>query len=105
MAFQDITPVITCPNVANATSVPVLAANPNRKGLRIQNNTAATIAWSEAGFALTGVTPTLANPCEQIVSGSYYESPAGNVFPVSTSAITVYQTTGASTNLISVVER
>ncbi len=105
MAAFDITPTVACPNVANATSVVILAANQSRRGFRIQNNTAGTIAWSEAGFALTGTTPTLANPCELITAGAYFESSSTPDYRCSTTDITVYQSSGSSTNLITVIAR
>ena len=88
------------PSVANATSVTILAANANRKYVRIQNNSAANIAISLAGLVMTGIVPTTAKPCIVLAAGATYENPA-HFCP--TGAITAYQTSGGAIETISVV--
>jgi hypothetical protein len=95
------TPVHTNPNVANATSVTLLAANADRRYLLVQNNSAANIALSLEGGVLTGIVPTVTNECIVLAPGASYESPS-HCCPVG--AITCYQTSGGSINTISVVE-
>lgn len=96
------TATTTNPTIASGSSVPVLAANASRKYLNIQNNAAFNIVVSWNGGTLTGATPTNANPCMILyANGGGYEWPA-NFVP--TSAITVYQASGSSTNLVSVTE-
>lgn len=88
------------PSVPNATSTTILAANSARRYLLIQNNSAANIAISLAGLALTGIVPTAAKPCIVLAAGASYESPA-HFCP--TGAITAYQTSGGAIETISVV--
>jgi len=93
-------PVVT-PTIANATSVTLLPANPLRTSVNIQNNSAANIAFALGGGTLTGIAPTLTNKCFVLSAGAAYENgPLVNV----TGAITVYQTSGGSFNLISAQE-
>lgn len=94
-------PVHTNPNVANATSVTLLAANADRRYLLVQNNSAANIALSLDGGVLTGIVPTVTNECIVLAPGASYESPS-HCCPVG--AITCYQTSGGQINTISVVE-
>lgn len=88
-------------SVANATSVTLVAANAQRKYLRIQNNTAANIMISLAAFTLTGIVPSGTNIGFVLAAGATYEStPAW----CSASAITVYQTSGGAVTTISAIE-
>ena len=96
------TATTTNPTIASGSSVQVLAANANRKYLNIQNNAAFNEVVSWNGGTLTGATPTSGNPCMILyANGGGYEWPASFV---PTSAITVYQASGPSTNLVSVTE-
>ncbi len=95
------TPVETSPTVANASSVTLLAANLARKYLLIQNNSTANIMISISGSTLTAIAPTSTNVGMVLIPTASYESPT-DYMP--TSAVTCYQTSGASINTISVVE-
>lgn len=88
----------TNPSVANTTSVTVLAANANRKGYRVQNNSAANICCSEAGATLTNITGT---SCNVLVPGASLDSKPN---AVSQSAITCYQSSGGAITTITVAE-
>lgn len=94
-------PVTTQPSVTNATSFTLLAANPLRKYFFIQNNSGSSILLSISGDVLTGIVPTSTNKGIVVVAGGAYESPNSYI---STSAITVYQTSGGTINTITVVE-
>ena len=101
---QTGTPNPTNPTVASGASVTLLAANANRKYLSVFNNhPTANLAVSWSGATLTSSTPSASNPCDIIPPGGGGRSfPDGGYLP--TSAITGYQSSGASTNLISVNE-
>lgn len=90
-------PTEVTPNVASGSSVTLLAANANRKYLLVYNGTGANIMFSLGGLTLTGIVPTATNIGEVLVPGQYYENPAHFC---STTAITVYQTSGATVNTI-----
>lgn len=92
----------TTPAVANATSVTVLAANPSRRALNIQNNLETNIMVSVDGAALTGIVPTDTNIGFVLYPGDNLGASIGDYVP--TGAITVYQTSGSSTRLITVGE-
>lgn len=95
------TPTESNPSIANATSVTLVAANPARKYLLIQNNSGANIQLSLAGGVLTGIVPSTANPGIVLIPGASYES--SPVF-CPTSDITVYQTSGLAIETVSVEE-
>jgi hypothetical protein len=96
------TPSATNPNFASGSSVTLLAANANRKYLNIQNNTTFNILVSWTNATLTGAAPSASNPGMIIYgNGGGYEWPP-NYVP--TGAITGYQASGSSTNLVSVTE-
>lgn len=94
------TPNHSAPTVATATSVTLVAANPVRKFLFIQNRTAADIAVNLSGTAITSLTPSALNPIIILPTNTSFQFD-GNFVP--TSAITVYQTSGGSVNTIIVV--
>jgi hypothetical protein len=94
----------TTPNIATATSVQILAANPFRKFLIIQNASAAHIGIGLDGQTLTGIAPTSSNLCLNLTNNDN-----GNrlIFAngfVPNGAITAYQTSGATINTLVVVE-
>lgn len=93
---------VTTPTIANNTSVTVLAANQNRKHLLIQNNSAASIGFSFSGAVLTGTAPSATNICYTLAAGQSYETTQEGFIP--TGAITIYQSSGASINTITVGE-
>ncbi len=95
------TPGQTCPSITTATSVAILAANPSRKYLYLENNSSVPIGISLKGVDPTGIVPTLTNEIIVLQPGQWYESPP-NYCP--TSAIKAYQTSGATINTLSVVE-
>lgn len=95
------TPTTSQPSVVTATSTTCLAANANRLYFLIQNNTAANIMISIRGDALSGIIPSGTNKGIVLVPGATYESKSDYV---STTAITCYQTSGATVETISVVE-
>lgn len=92
------------PTMATATSVTVLAANAFRKFLLIQNNSAADIAISLEGAALTGIAPTSTNKCFVLKStaGLNIVRFDGDFIPAG--AITAYQTSGSPINTLVVIE-
>ena len=92
------------PTIATATSVTLLAANPFRKCLIIQNNSAANVAIGLEGQTLTGITVTSTNKCYVLPSTA-----GSNVIRftegfVPGGAITVYQTSGSPINTVTVIE-
>lgn len=98
----DITLTETNPTVTNATSFTLLAANADRVDCEVQNNTAANICVSGEGNVLTGIVPTSTNNCVVLVPQAVFS--CGAPYPTR-SAITVYQTSGGNTNLITVSEK
>lgn len=93
----------TTPSVATATSVQVLAANPSRKFLLIQNNTAANIMVSLEGNTLTGIVPTATNIGYVIQAGGQYSHEFGSD-SCPQGPVTVYQTSGGTVRTIVVGE-
>lgn len=93
----------TTPTVQTATSTTLVAAN-GARNLLIQNNSAANIAIGLEGQALTGIVPTSSNKCVVLgsASGSNVLRFEGGFVP--SSAITVYQASGAPINTLVVVE-
>jgi hypothetical protein len=87
------------PTIANATSVTLLAANPSRKFLLIQNNSAANIMVSLEGNTLTGIAPTSTNIGFVLTAGSSYSHEFGTD-SCPQGAITVYQTSGGAINTV-----
>lgn len=94
----------TTPTINTATSTTILAANPNRKTLIVQNNSAANIIVGLNGETLTGIVPTSTN------KGFVLGSTVGTNFikleglSVPSGAITAYQSSGAAINTIVVIE-
>jgi hypothetical protein len=96
--------ITTTPTIQTATSTTVLAANPFRKLLIIQNASAAHIAIGLEGQTLTGIAPTSTNKCLNLTNNDN-----GNrlIFAngfVPGGAITAYQTSGAPINTLVVIE-
>jgi hypothetical protein len=94
----------TTPTVNSGANVTLLAANPFRKFLLIQNNSAADIAIGFEGQTLTGIAPTSTNKCFVLKSTAGLNIVRFDGFFVPASAITVYQTSGAAINTVTVVE-
>lgn len=93
----------TTPSVATATSVTVLSANPSRKFLLIQNNTAANIMISLSGATLTGIVPSATNIGFVLAAGADYTHEFGTD-SCPQGAVTVYQTSGGTVRTIVVGE-
>jgi hypothetical protein len=96
--------ITTTPTIATATNTQVLAANPFRKLLIIQNGSAAHVGVGLNGQTLTGITPTATNFCINLSNNDN-----GNrlVFAngfVPTGPITIYQTSGSSLNTVVIIE-
>lgn len=96
--------ITTTPTIQTATSTQVLAANPFRKFLLIQNASAAHVGVGLNGQTLTGIAPTSTNICLNLTNNDN-----GNrlVFVdgfVPTGPITVYQASGAPINTVVVIE-
>lgn len=95
------TPVVTTPTVTTATSFQLLAANPTRKYLLIQNDSASNILVSLSGATLTDIVPSSTNIGIVLIPGASYESPAHYN---SVTSITCYQTSGSTINTVVVTE-
>lgn len=91
----------TQPSVTTATSFTLVAANAERRYLRIQNNSAANIMVNLNNGTLTGIAPTSTNLGIVITANNFYETPS-HACP--TAAVTCYQTSGGTINTISVIE-
>lgn len=91
----------TNPTIANATSVTILAAQPTRRALLIENNSGSDIMINIEGATLTGIVPTLANEGIVLQDGQSFSAEGYGVCP--TGAITAYQASGASINTVTVV--
>lgn len=91
----------TQPSVTTATSFTLVAANAQRKYLRVQNNSAANILLNLNNGTLTGIAPTSTNLGIVLAAGAFFETPP-NFCP--TAAVTVYQSSGGTINTISVIE-
>lgn len=89
----------TVPSVSTATSTTIVSAGTYHY-IEIQNNTAANIAISLSGATLTGITAGSGNACIVLTPGQEWHSPPNFV---TTGAITAYQTSGSTTNSITVV--
>lgn len=94
----------TTPTIATATSTQILAANPFRKLLIIQNASAAHVGIGLDGQTLTGIAPTSTNLCLNLTNNDN-----GNriIFAngfVPSGAITAYQTSGGTINTVVVIE-
>lgn len=94
----------TTPTIQTATSTQVLAANPFRKLLIIQNASAAHVGIGLNGQTLTGIAPSATNVCLNLTNNDN-----GNrlIFAegfVPSGPITVYQASGAAINTVVVIE-
>lgn len=94
----------TTPTINTASSTTILAANPFRKLLVIQNNSAANVAINLEGAALTGIAPTSSNKCIVLTSTAGSNSIRFDAGFVPGGAITAYQTSGGTINTVTVVE-
>ena len=94
----------TTPTIQTATSTQVLAANPFRKFLLIQNASAAHIGVGLNGQTLTGIAPSATNVCLNLTNNDN-----GNRLMfvdgfVPTGPITIYQNSGAPINTVVIIQ-
>ena len=94
----------TTPSIPTATSTQILAANPFRKFLLIQNASAAHIAIGLDGQTLTGIAPTSSNICLNLTNNDNGNRLLFTNGFVPSGAITAYQTSGGTINTVVVVE-
>ena len=94
----------TTPTIATATSTTVLAANPFRKFLLIQNHSGASIGVGLEGQTLTGINPSATNKCFNLDSTSNANRLIFLDGFIPGGPITVYQASGASINTVTVIE-
>lgn len=104
MPVYSGTLLTTTPTINTATSTTILAANPNRKTLIIQNNSAANIMINLNGDALTGIVPTATNRGLVLPSSAGANTLILTDLSLPSGAITVYQTSGAAINTVVVIE-
>lgn len=98
------TATTTTPTILTATSTQVLAANPFRKYLLIQNSSAAHIGVGLNGETLTGIAPTSTNKCINLPNADAAKTLVFTGMWVPSGPITVYQTSGGTINTVVVVE-
>ena len=94
----------TTPTIATATSTTILAANPFRKFLLIQNHSGASIGVGLEGQTLTGINPSATNKCFNLDSTNNANRWIFLDGFIPGGPITVYQTSGASINTVTVIE-
>jgi hypothetical protein len=94
----------TTPTIATATSTQILAANPFRKFLMIQNASAAHVGIGLDGQTLTGIAPTSTNICLNLTNNDNGNRLIFTNGFVPNGAITAYQTSGGTINTVVVVE-
>lgn len=94
----------TTPTIATATSTQILAANPFRKFLMIQNASAAHVGIGLDGQTLTGIAPTSTNLCVNVTNNDNGNRLIFTNGFVPNGAITAYQTSGGTINTVVVVE-
>lgn len=104
MTAQTGNTVTITPTIATATSTTVLAANPFRKCLIIQNTSAADIAIGLEGQTLSGIAATSTNKCFVLKSTAGLNILSFTNGFVPGGAITAYQTSGGSINTLVVIE-
>lgn len=96
--------VTSCPTIATATSTVILAANPNRKLLIIQNNSAANIMIGLNNDTLTGIVPSATNKGYVLPSTAGSNTLILKDMSLPSGVITAYQTSGLSINTVVVIE-
>ena len=96
--------VTTTPTINTASSTTILPANPNRKLLIIQNNSAANIMIGLNGETLTGITPTSTNKGYVLPSSAGANTLVLKDMSLPSGAITAYQASGGTINTVVVIE-
>ena len=94
----------TTPTIPTATSTTVLAANPFRKFLLIQNHSGAAIGVGLEGQTLTGINPSATNKCFNLDNTNNANRLIFLDGFIPGGPITVYQASGASINTVTVIE-
>ena len=94
----------TTPTIATATSTTVLAANPFRKFLLIQNHSGASIGVGLEGQTLSGINPSATNSCFNLDNTNNANRLIFSDGFIPGGVITVYQTSGAPINTVTVIE-
>ena len=94
----------TTPSIDTATNTTVLAANPFRKLLIIQNTSAADIAIGLEGQTLSGIAATSSNKCYVLKSTAGLNVLRFDHNFVPGGKITAYQTSGSTINTLVVIE-
>lgn len=96
--------VTTTPTINTGASTVILAANPNRKLLIIQNNSAANIMVGLNNETLTGIVPSATNKGYVLPSTAGANTLVLKDMSLPSGAITAYQTSGAALNTVVVIE-
>lgn len=96
--------VTTTPTINTAASTVILAANPNRKLLIIQNNSAANIMIGLNNEALTGIVPSATNKGYVLPSTAGSNTLVLKDMSLPSGVITAYQTSGGTINTVVVIE-
>jgi hypothetical protein len=104
MTIYSGTLVTTTPTINTASSTTILAANPNRKLLIIQNNSAANIMVGLNGETLTGIVPSATNKGYVLPSTDGANTLVLKDMSLPSGVITAYQTSGAALNTVVVIE-
>ena len=104
MTIHSGTLVTTTPTINTASSTTILAANPDRKLLIIQNNSAANVAIGLNGETLTGIVPSATNKCYVLPSTAGANTLVLKDMSLPSGAITAYQTSGAALNTVVVIQ-
>ena len=104
MTVYSGTLVTTTPTINTAASTTILAANPNRKLLIIQNNSAANIMVGLNGETLTGIVPSATNKGYVLPSTAGSNTLVLKDMSLPSGAITAYQTSGGAINTVVVIE-
>lgn len=94
----------TTPTINTAASTVILAANPNRKLLIIQNNSAANIMIGLNNETLTGIVPSATNKGYVLPSTAGSNTLVLKDMSLPSGAITAYQTSGGAINTVVVIE-
>lgn len=94
----------TTPTIPSGANTQILAANPFRKFLLIQNASAAHVGIGLDGQTLTGIAPTSTNNCLNLTNNDNGNRLLFTNGFVPSGAITAYQTSGAPINTVVVIE-
>lgn len=104
MTIYSGTLVTTTPTINSASSTTILTANPDRKLLIIQNNSAANIMVGLNGETLTGIVPSATNKGYVLPSTAGANTLVLKDMSLPSGAITAYQTSGSALNTVVVIQ-